>query len=81
MVGGPPQFLRITAAQCARDALAGFDRGAAMVFPGWAYRIAMAMLPLLPHHMPGKPGCPAPAASSSGPCSAYSYHDDGTKNG
>ena len=43
--------------------------------------IAHAMLPLLPHHMPGKPGCPAPAASSSGPCSAYSYQLDGTQNG
>ena len=27
MTGGPPQFLRISAAQCAREALAGFDRG------------------------------------------------------
>jgi len=25
MTGGPPQFLRISAAQCAREALAGFD--------------------------------------------------------
>src|ERR1700722_13890146 len=39
------------------------------------------MSPLLPHHMPGKPGGPAPAASSSGPCSAYSYQLDGTQNG
>jgi len=30
MTGGPPQFLRISAARCAREALAGFDaRGAA----------------------------------------------------
>jgi len=48
MTGGPPQFLRISAAQCAREALAGFDRGAALVFPGQAYRIAMRLLPLLP---------------------------------
>ncbi len=48
MTGGPPQFLRISAARCAREALAGFDRGAALVFPGRAYRIAMRMLPLLP---------------------------------
>jgi len=48
MTGGPPQFLRISAARCAREALAGFDRGAALVFPGRAYRIAMGLLPLLP---------------------------------
>ena len=33
MTGGPPQFLRISAAQCAREALAGFDRGVPLVFP------------------------------------------------
>ncbi|HEV2370554.1 MAG TPA: SDR family oxidoreductase [Streptosporangiaceae bacterium] len=48
MAGGPPQFLRITAAECARQAVAGFERGAALVFPGRAYRTAMAMLPLMP---------------------------------
>jgi short-subunit dehydrogenase len=47
MTGGPPQFLRISAAQCAREALAGFDRGVPLVFPGRAYRIAMRALPLL----------------------------------
>ena len=46
--GGPPQFLRISAARCAKDAIAGFERGAALVFPGRAYRIAMTMAPLLP---------------------------------
>ena len=48
MTGGPPQFLRISAARCAREALAGFDRGAALVFPGRAYQVAMRVLPLLP---------------------------------
>ena len=48
MTGGPPPFMRISAAQCAREALAGFDRGAPLVFPGRAYRIAMWALPLLP---------------------------------
>jgi short-subunit dehydrogenase len=48
MVGGPPQFLRISAQQCAREALDGFDRGAALVFPGRAHRAAMAVLPLVP---------------------------------
>jgi len=48
MAGGPPQFLRISAARCAREALAGFERGAAIVFPGRAHRIAMTMLAVVP---------------------------------
>lgn len=48
MVGAPPQFFRISAAQCAREALAGFERGDAVVFPGRAYRFLMRALPLLP---------------------------------
>lgn len=48
MTGGPPQFLRISAARCAREALAGFDRGAPLVFPGRAYRAVMHLVPLLP---------------------------------
>jgi short-subunit dehydrogenase len=51
MTGGPPQFLRISAARCATEALAGFDRGAALVFPGRAYRLAMWVLPLLPRRL------------------------------
>ena len=51
MTGGPPQFLRISAAQCAREALAGFDRGVPLVFPGRAYRIAMRALPLVPREL------------------------------
>ena len=51
MTGGPPQFLRISAAQCAREALAGFDRGVPLVFPGRAYRIAMRALPLFPREL------------------------------
>ncbi len=48
MAGGPPQFLRISAAQCAREAVAGFERDEALVFPGRAYRFAMRVLPLFP---------------------------------
>jgi short-subunit dehydrogenase len=48
MAGAPPRFFRISAAQCAREALAGFDSGDAEVFPGRAYRFAMRVLPLLP---------------------------------
>ena len=51
MTGGPPQFLRISAAQCAREALAGFDRGLPLVFPGRAYRMVMRALPLLPREV------------------------------
>ena len=48
MVGAPPQFFRISAAQCAREALAGFERGEARVFPARDYRFVMRVLPLLP---------------------------------
>lgn len=48
IAGGPPEFLKITAPRCARDALAGFDRGEALVFPGRAYRTLMLLLQLLP---------------------------------
>jgi hypothetical protein len=51
MAGGPPQFMRISAAQCAREALAGFDRGAALVFPGRPYRMLMRLLPLVPRRL------------------------------
>jgi short-subunit dehydrogenase len=51
MAVGLPQFLRISAAQCAREALAGFDRGVPLVFPGRAYRLAMRALPLLPREL------------------------------
>ena len=45
---GAPQFFRIYAAQCAREALAAFERGEARVFPGRDYRFVMRVLPLLP---------------------------------
>lgn len=51
MVGSPPQFVRIGAEQCAREALAGFDRGAALVFPGQPYRLLMHLLPLVPRRL------------------------------
>jgi hypothetical protein len=51
IAGGPPQFLRISAARCAADVLAGFDRCTALVFPGRAYRVAMRLLPLLPRRV------------------------------
>jgi uncharacterized protein len=48
MAGGPPQFLRIDAEQCAREALVGFEQGETLVFPGRAYRFAMRILPWVP---------------------------------
>ncbi len=48
LAGGPPSFLRISAAQCAREAIAGFERGRAMVFPGTAYRVLMTLQSMLP---------------------------------
>jgi uncharacterized protein len=49
MEGGPPRFVRIGAEQCAREAIAGFERGDALVFPGRPYRFVMRfLLPLLP---------------------------------
>jgi short-subunit dehydrogenase len=48
MVGAPSESYRISAAQCAREAVAGFERGEARVFPGRAYRFVMRVLPLLP---------------------------------
>ena len=45
---GTPRLLRISAAQCAREAVAGFERGEARVFPGRAYRFLMRMLPGFP---------------------------------
>ncbi len=48
MRGGPPRFVRIGAEQCAREAIAGFERGEALVFPGRPYRFIMRfLLPLL----------------------------------
>jgi short-subunit dehydrogenase len=51
MTGGPPQFLRISAATCAREGIAGLERDAALVLPGRAYRVAMAVLPLVPRRL------------------------------
>lgn len=48
MVGSPPQFIRIGAVQCAREARLGFEQGRPLVFPGAAYRFLMRLLPLFP---------------------------------
>ncbi len=48
MAGAPPKFFRISPAQCAREAVAGFEREQAVVYPGRAYRFIMRALPLFP---------------------------------
>jgi len=41
-------FFHLSLRQCAREALAGFERGAAQVYPGLGHRWVMRLLPLLP---------------------------------
>jgi short-subunit dehydrogenase len=45
---GPGRWLRISAERCASDALAGFDRGRALVFPGRTYRMLMRLQAMTP---------------------------------
>ncbi len=40
--GGLPPGLKITAEQCAREAIAAFEKGTALVFPGRVYKALMA---------------------------------------
>lgn len=46
--GGLPPAMKITAEQCAREAIAGFEKGEALVFPGRAYKVLMAAQSILP---------------------------------
>ncbi|MBA3555857.1 MAG: SDR family NAD(P)-dependent oxidoreductase, partial [Gemmatimonadales bacterium] len=46
--GGLPTALKVTAEQCAREAIAGFEKGKAMVFPGAAYKVLMAAQSVIP---------------------------------
>ena len=46
--GGLPPAFKITAEQCAREAIAGFEKGEALVFPGRAYKALMAAQSVLP---------------------------------
>jgi short-subunit dehydrogenase len=45
---GPGRWLRISAQQCAAEALAGFERGQALVFPGRTYRTLMRLQAMTP---------------------------------
>lgn len=60
MVGEPPVDVRISAEECAREALAGLRRGRPLVFPGRRYRALMTAADALPlrarRAMFGRPG-------------------------
>ncbi|HEX8704227.1 MAG TPA: SDR family NAD(P)-dependent oxidoreductase [Myxococcaceae bacterium] len=45
---GPQPFFQISAEQCAREALAGFERRQPLVYPGLGHHWVMTLLPLLP---------------------------------
>ena len=66
MAGAPPQFFRISAAQCAREAIAGFERGNAVVFPGRPYRLLMRALPVVPWWLRRKQAAKAAARLRAG---------------
>jgi short-subunit dehydrogenase len=44
----PRPFFQVSAAQCAREALQGFERGVPLVYPGRWHRWVMTLLPRLP---------------------------------
>src|SRR5699024_9188703 len=49
--GGLPPALKITAKQCAREAITGFEKGKALVFPGKAYKALMMTHSLIPRSL------------------------------
>lgn len=44
----PRPFFQVSVEQCAREALAGFERAEPLVYPGWGHRWVMTWLPRLP---------------------------------
>jgi short-subunit dehydrogenase len=48
LAGGADAFMKISAEQAAREAIAGFDEGRALVLPGWKYRAALAFQARVP---------------------------------
>lgn len=46
--GGLPPAFKITAEQCAREAIAGFEKGKALVFPGRVYNALMVAQSVMP---------------------------------
>jgi uncharacterized protein len=49
--GVPPPFMAISAQQCAREAIEGFEKNKAVVYPGFAFRKVMQLLPLAPRSL------------------------------
>jgi hypothetical protein len=48
LAGVPPPFMGISAAQCAREAIEAFEKNRSIVYPGFAYRRLMKLLPFIP---------------------------------
>jgi short-subunit dehydrogenase len=55
--GGPLQLVRISAERCAREALAGFDRGVPLVLPGCRYRLLIRLVRVLPRETLRRRAC------------------------
>jgi uncharacterized protein len=51
LAGVPPPFMAISAQQCAREAIDGFEKNKPIVYPGFAYRRLMKLLPIIPRGM------------------------------
>ena len=49
--GVPPPFMAISAQQCAQEAIKAFEKNRAIVFPGFAFRTLMNLLPLAPRSL------------------------------
>lgn len=63
-----PRFLAISAEQCAAEALAGFERGRALIIPGWRMRTMMRLQAAMPRglwrHIAGRMAGPMRAAGA-----------------
>jgi short-subunit dehydrogenase len=51
LAGVPPPFMGISAEQCAREAIKAFEKNRAIVYPGFAFRTLMNLLPLAPRSL------------------------------
>ncbi|MCI0442608.1 SDR family oxidoreductase [bacterium] len=51
LAGVPPTFMGISAEQCAREAIKAFEKNRAIVYPGFAYRTLMNLLPVAPRSL------------------------------
>jgi short-subunit dehydrogenase len=51
LAGVPPPFMGISAEQCARESINAFEKNRAIVYPGFAFRTLMNLLPLAPRSL------------------------------